>query len=161
MVAWFGEIRNGQMVRNEMGDAAHRIWQEFPAHHKNAMSDVFVVMPNHVHGIVVLCCDPVSDVACNVAPRDNTKPMSMISPMPGSLGAVIRSYKSAVTNWCHANDHPDFAWQPRFHDHVIRNDKELNAIREYIINNPLRWEVDHNNPAAAMEWFDPRRIQSS
>lgn len=153
-VDWFGQIRDGQMLRKEMGEVAHGMWLEIPNHHRNVISDVFVVMPNHVHGIVVLCCHPGSDVARNVALRNNTKSMSRISPKPGSLGAVIRAYKSAVSKWCHANGFADFTWQPRFHDHIIRNEKQLNAIRGYILKNPLCWEIDHSNSTGKVEWFD-------
>ena len=141
-VDWFGQIRDGQMLRNEMGEVAHRMWLELEAQRCGTRSVLLIRMapfgamtlsglrlPNHVHGIVVLCCHPGSDVARNVAPRNNTKSMSTISPKPGSLGAVIRSYKSAVSKWCHANGFDDFTWQPRFHDHIIRNDLELYPVR--------------------------------
>lgn len=154
MKEWFGEVRNAQMVRNEIGEIARRMWMQIPNHHTNVTLDSFVIMPNHVHGIVVLHCHRGSDVACNVATKNDIKSMSTISPKRGSLGAVIRSYKSAVTNWCHTNDQPDFAWQPRYHDHVIRNDRELSAIREYIENNPMRWDIDRNNPTSIRSWID-------
>jgi REP element-mobilizing transposase RayT len=73
--------------------------------------------------------------------------MSNISPKPGSLGAIARSYKSVVTRWCRENGHNHFAWQSRFYDHIIRADGSLDRIREYIINNPTKWEEDKNNPA--------------
>jgi REP element-mobilizing transposase RayT len=67
--------------------------------------------------------------------------MSEISPKPGSVSTIIRSYKSAVTR--HARKiNPNFAWQSRFWDHVIRNDSSFQKIRQYIINNPKKWEID-------------------
>jgi len=64
--------------------------------------------------------------------------MSAISPKGGSLGAIVRSFKSAVTNYIHADGFRDFAWQSRFYDHIIRSEKRLNIIRRYIRNNPKR-----------------------
>ena len=70
--------------------------------------------------------------------------MSEISPKTGSLSTVLKSYKSAVTNWCNVNE-KEFGWQPRFHDHIIRSEAELNRIRNYIINNPKNWYKDKHN----------------
>ena len=66
-----------------------------------------------------------------------------ISPKRGSIATVIRSYKSVVTNKSRQIN-PNFAWQPRFHDHIIRNEKSLNRIRKYIRNNPVIWQRDRN-----------------
>ena len=159
MVEYFGDVVNGEMKRNDIGEIAHKIWMEIPNHHEYTMLDEFIIMPNHVHGIIILCehghgkdvanKNKLSivdgrDVACNVSTK--------ISPKRGSLGTVVRSYKSAVSNWCHANGYPDFSWQPRFYDHIIRNDKGLNAIREYIQNNPAQWEFDRNDPSGLYNW---------
>jgi putative transposase len=149
-IKWFGNVVNGEMKRNEMGEIAHQSWMEIPNHHTNVLLDEFIVMPNHVHGIIVLCgnvaCNPdgnvenenCRDVVCNVSTTG-------ISPKRGSLGAIIRSYKSAVTNGCHTRGHDKFTWQSRFYDHIIRDEKGLNEIRFYIRNNPSRWEFDRNN----------------
>ncbi len=71
---------------------------------------------------------------------------SLQKPKPGSLSAIIRFYKSAVTRWSRQNGHPSFTWQARFYDHIIRNDKYLPEIRNYIIDNPLKWELGRENP---------------
>jgi hypothetical protein len=71
--------------------------------------------------------------------------MSSIAPKAGSLSAIIRSYKSAVRYWGNRNNFPIFAWQTRFHDRIIRNERELNAIRVYIENNPANWDKDRDN----------------
>lgn len=169
MVEWFGEVKERQAVCNEIGQMARRIWMEIPNHHKNVALDDFVIMPNHLHGIVVLCCHLDCDVAredslgsdanIRVATENNVKSYggatNLHNPMLSrrSLGYIVRWYKGRVSFEIHKQN-PDFAWQPRFYDHIIRNDNELNRIREYIRNNPLRWEIDHNNPAAYMNWFD-------
>ena len=70
--------------------------------------------------------------------------MSKLSPQSGTLGVIIRSYKSSVTRWCRQNDDDDFSWQSRFYEHMIRDDRSLNNIRRYIINNPAKWSEDKN-----------------
>lgn len=71
--------------------------------------------------------------------------MMEISPKTGSLSVVVRSYKSAVTRWAGSNGYKEFAWQARFYDHIIRDEKSLNNIRQYIFNNPVQWETDREN----------------
>ena len=130
------------------------MWLQIPEHHNAVTLDQFIVMPNHIHRIIELKGDRVSDVACNVATKDNSKTMSDISPKKGSLGTIVRSYKSAVTNWCHTNVYPDFVWQSKFHDHIIRNQKDLDRIRNYIRDNPANWEGDRRSPSALEDWMD-------
>ncbi len=141
---FFGHIAGGEMRLSPIGETARRFWQEIPGHTAARVSvDVFVVMPNHVHGIVVIHDDPVAveTLQCNVSTATDN-PMSAISPRAGSLGAIVRSYKSAVTRWCRQNGHPEFAWQSRFHDHIIRNQREYKRIAAYIIRNPAQWTED-------------------
>ena len=96
-----------------------------------------------MHGIVIICNSHCRDVAGNVSTENI---MSQISPKSNSLSVIIRSFKSAVSNWCHKNGFEFFQWQPWFHERIIRNDRELNNKRQYTINNPLQWELDENNP---------------
>lgn len=160
---WFGEIVRGKMQLSEIGKMARQYWQEIAQHFDNVDLDEFVIMPNHVHGVLLIFRDggrdvalrDGRDVACNVSTDADTDSknlaMSAISPKPGSLGTIIRSYKSAVTRWCGKNNYPQFAWQPRFYDHIIRNEKSLMAIRQYIYNNPVKWEIDRENPESV--WY--------
>ena len=139
----FGKIVNGKMVLSEIEEIVQRYWYEIPDHFDNVQLDEFVVMPNHFHGIVIICDSRRRDVACNVSTGNI---MSRISPKSNSLSAIIRSFKSAVSNWCHKNGFEFFQWQPRYYERIIRNEKELNFVREYIANNPLQWNLDMNNP---------------
>jgi REP element-mobilizing transposase RayT len=153
---WFGEIVGGKMQLSAIGEMTNRYWQEIPKHFDNVDLDESVVMPNHVHGIILILRerpDDDRDVACNVSTDAQSKnlAMSVISPKPGSLGTIMRSYKSAVTRWCGKNSYPQFAWQSRFYDHIIRNEKSLMAIRQYIYNNPAKWEIDRENPESV--WY--------
>ena len=71
--------------------------------------------------------------------------MSEMSPEAGSLSVIVRSYKSSVTRWCRQNGHENFVWQARYYEHIIRRNNSLQKIREYIFNNPIKWEDDKNN----------------
>ena len=144
---FFGRVENGDMCLSPVGEIGCEYWQAIPQHTTgNVELDAFVVMPNHVHGIIVINT-PVETLRCNVstATRALDNRMAQISPQAGSLGAIIRSYKSAVSRWCHQNGHDEFAWQPRFYDHIIRNERAWQKIRQYILENPLRWELDRDN----------------
>jgi len=146
---YFGSIVNKEMILNEMGKIAENFWKEIPNHFSNMRLDEFVVMPNHVHGIIEILCD-------KHARRDEAMPrlyngaypkMSKISPMPGSLSVILGSYKSIITKTIRKKiPYIFFAWQSRYYDRIIRNEIELNRIREYIFNNPAKWEEDRNNP---------------
>jgi putative transposase len=173
MECYFGEIVDGKMHRNHIGECAHNCWLDIPKHFKNILLDEFINMPNHMHGIIIINNDGRDgrDVACNVSTgKPSEQPnneicnvsigtiikntvMSQKSPKPGSLPAVMRSYKSAVTNWCHKNGYPDFAWQSRYYDNIIRNDEALKNIRNYIQNNPTMWEYEKNHNEDFVNWI--------
>lgn len=164
---FFGTIRRGIVGLSRVGCIAHRFWAAIPDHFDRARLDAFVAMPNHVHGLIGLMpgTDPVEtlhalrsecpwgatslqrpendDAYGNDAP-DTNPTMSALSPKPGSVSTIIRSYKSAVTRWARRNDCPDFAWQPRFYDHVVRNRRSLRRIRRYIVDNPIHWLRDRH-----------------
>jgi len=158
---YFGEIRDGVMQLSEIGVIAQTFWQEIPQHFHFVGLGSCVIMPNHVHGVIIIdkpdcvfggnsdngdCC---RDVAYNVSTTiPNQSPgitidekMSSISPKPGSLSIIIRSYKSAVTKHAHQVD-PHFTWQSRYHDHVIRNPESGCRIETYIQNNVKNWTTD-------------------
>ncbi|HEX7232073.1 MAG TPA: transposase [Candidatus Binatia bacterium] len=103
--------------------------------------DQFVIMPNHLHGIIHIT-DPVG--AQHAAPAKS-------HVQPGSLGAIVRSFKAAVSKRCKKQDviSAETIWQRNYYDHIIRDEDELTRIREYIASNPLRWSLDPENPFAA------------
>lgn len=150
----FGNIVDGEMQLSDAGKLAEKYWLEIPNHFKNTRLGEFVVMPNHVHGILILMdvFDPVGTLQCNVptgsktVEKNSTKTnqfMSDISPKPGSVSTIIRSYKSVCTKNIHLQmSKLNFAWQSRFHDRVIRNEMEYNSVECYIINNPKNWRND-------------------
>jgi len=104
--------------------------------------DRSVVMPNHVHAIVVIEGDHVySPVETRLAP----------SPVGahGRLPNIVGGYKAGVSRICHAKGLSGFAWQARFHDHILRSNASVNAVRDYIDHNPQNWLFDPDNPATA------------
>ncbi len=127
-------------------EAALACWEAIPEHHDLAELDEWVVMPNHVHGIIVIM-ETRRGVQLNAPTKDRNSdnPYSVISPRRDTLSVIVRTYKAAVTTACRATGIHDFAWQRNYYEHVIRNERELNAIRRYIRNNPLQWELDRDN----------------
>jgi REP element-mobilizing transposase RayT len=69
-----------------------------------------------------------------------------VSPKRGTLSVIIRTYKAAVTTECRKKCHKEFQWQPRFYDHIIRDERDLQNIRDYIVNNPIKWFSEKENP---------------
>ena len=130
----FGEIRNGQPALNELGKIVQRCWLRIPELRASVELDACVVMPNHLHGILVIRDDPASGGRSMPAE-------SLPGPLPDSPGAIVGQFKRAV-----AIESRAFAarpvWQRNYYDHVIRSEESLNRIRRYIHENPARWRDD-------------------
>ena len=147
---FFGDVVNDKMQLSTVGKIAHQYWSEIPQHSKHTYLDEFIIMPNHVHGIIIIDNpqNPCRDVACNVPTNndeyDLSQTMSQLSPKSGTLSVIVRSYKSSVTRWCRQNGNDIFQWQSRFYENIIRDKKSLNNICRYIINNPAKWSEDKN-----------------
>jgi REP element-mobilizing transposase RayT len=142
---FFGDIVNEEMRLNDYGEIANRNWKEISTHFSNVKLDESVVMPNHIHGILVLLdhCDENFHVGVQyIEPLQNT----FQHVIPKSLGSIIRTYKAAVTRECRKRGLIDFQWQRNYYEHIIRDDNNLNNTREYIANNVLKWASDNENP---------------
>ncbi|WP_372645217.1 transposase [Ancylomarina sp.] len=148
---YFGDIVNGEMILSAVGELAKTYWNEIPKHFPFVELDSFVVMPNHVHGIITINKPDdgknnndrkVETSNLGVSTLDvSTTRMASNAWKPGSLGVIINQYKRICT--INARKiHADFAWQSRFYDHIIRNDESLERIRDYIKSNPLKWAMD-------------------
>lgn len=144
---FFGEIKNGEMQLSEIGKIVWEQWFESEKIRKNILLDQFVVMPNHIHGVVLIDNGLLDDDRRNVVAQrfysGPNKKMSDISPIKTSLSHMVREFKTAVTKRSRIIV-PKFAWQANYHDRIVRNDDELNRIRKYIIENPKKWELDRN-----------------
>ncbi|MCB0480626.1 MAG: transposase [Flavobacteriales bacterium] len=143
----FGEIENQKMQLSRLGVIADILWNELPHRNPNIKLGEFVVMPNHIHGILILnnTSEPLNPSTTTPIEPTTTNPknqkMAIISPKPNSISTIIRSYKSAVTKHAYRLEIEN-GWQPRFYEHIIRNDAAFKRISSYIINNPLQWDKD-------------------
>ena len=142
----FGELTAGTMRLNALGAIASKFWAEIPLHYPNMSVDEYIIMPDHMHGLLSLdhlVDDPRSDLVRSgiLRPRGaalDTR-MRAISPLAGGIPAAVRSYKSAVKKWAGKNGYGHFAWQERYWDSVIRDDQDgLQRVRNYIRNNPRK-----------------------
>ena len=192
---FFGKIKNEKMQLSNIGVLADVLWYEIKNHAKNVSLDTFIIMPNHIHGILILNKDshevqtrhalshqPQSETdhlspetdqvrtrhALSHQPQSDTNHISpetdqvrtrhalsqqtssqQLSPGQkrfqnqgkNTVSSIIGSYKSAVTRHARRLGY-EFAWQPRFHDHIIRNEQAYINISNYIINNPIKWQED-------------------
>jgi len=143
----FGEISFNEMKFTPLGQAAVDCWLQIPDHFPDVYVDGFVVMPNHVHGIVIINKSSVETQ--NFASLQKTAPqtsMNKFGPQSRNLASIIRGYKIGVTKFARQNGIP-FVWQPRYYDHVIRNEDEYRRVWQYIHDNPQRWSDDkfHNS----------------
>jgi putative transposase len=145
-----GKIVEGKMILNEIGKIVENYFKQIPNHFENVELDVFQVMPNHVHGIIVINKPRIS-ISSPVGVY-NCKPLQNITNrkyfeknLPNTIGSMIRAFKTVVKTWCNKNSYGYFKWQRNYYEHVIRNEIELYYLQTYIINNPLKWSLDKNN----------------
>jgi REP element-mobilizing transposase RayT len=132
----FGNIIAGEMMLNALGRIVVSCWAQIPVHFTHVELDAYRVMPNHLHGIILIHAEMLSQSG-----RQET----FSRPAKGSLASVIRTFKAAVTRSANSalmNTDNSIIWQGRYHDHIIRNEQSLNQIREYIVHNPLHWQDD-------------------
>ena len=156
----FGEVVDGHVDLTPLGQAAWDCWYAIPDHFPFVLLDEFVAMPNHVHGIVI-----IDKPAAGIQNRDTVetqnrdtvetqdfaslrmpapslqKPKNKFGPQSQNLASIIRGFKIGVTKYARQCQ-IIFAWQERYHDHIVRDVAECQRIRQYIINNPQAWETD-------------------
>ena len=166
IVAWrremlFGEIVDGQMILNRHGQIVLDAWRDLPNHYRHAELGAFVIMPNHVHGIVVLVDEGrggssikgrmilPNDLIAGTEPSSNKQTRPYINPKPRhGLSEIIRAFKlfsaRRINSLRHAEGIP--VWQRNYYEHIIRNEPEMDRITRYIESNPLQWMDDDENP---------------
>ena len=136
---YFGEVEGAQMRLNDIGRIVTDCWQAIPEHFYNTVLDEFVVMPNHIHGIIVI----VGNADLRSLPRD-CRPQQNTDRSKMYLSKIVHGFKSSVTRMVRKQwNHHRFGWQKSFYDHVIRNNEDLHRVRTYI--HPLNWELDRDN----------------
>ena len=144
---YFGEVLEGEMKLSNIGVLADVVWYEIPNHANNVELGPFVVMPNHIHGVIILHGNN------SVSKKNDQKESKTDIPIgktrfqaqgKNTVSSIIGSYKSAVTKHARRMGY-DFAWQPRFYDHIIRDKESYDRIAQYIVINPQKWDQDKYN----------------
>jgi REP element-mobilizing transposase RayT len=182
----FGQVVHDEMQLNDAGKMVYDVWNDLPAFYPGVQTDAFIVMPNHIHGIIILvgadpracpdsgprvcpnadprvcpaqpsvgvdprACPDSGPRACPGQPQELGQPQG-VGPMLG-LPDVVHRFKTMTTKR-YADGVKRLGWEPfrgrlwqrNYYEHIIRNEKSLNRIREYILTNPMRWELDRKNP---------------
>ncbi len=139
----FGNISNGKMKLNFPGNIVKKCWLDLPKHYKNCKLDYYVIMPDHFHGIMIINNDigAVNVVGAGLKPAPTGK---TINSKKHGLPEIIRGFKTFSSRKINESKYfkEKFHWQRSFYDRVIRNENELYKIREYIYQNPVKWELD-------------------
>ncbi|MBI4306587.1 MAG: transposase [Chloroflexi bacterium] len=200
----FGEIIEGEMHMSDAGRIVLAAWDELPTRFPGLELDAYIIMPNHIHGIIVLtgarppdstpepraaetdnvgaqshcarqpeiCHTPARDsrgaihrarqpVVDHQPPRKQAPPALTSyrhahTDCPPALGEIVRTFKAVTARRVRVLGIPGFAWQRNYYEHIIRDEHELQQIREYIAGNPGRWSEDENNPARVKNAPKPR-----
>jgi putative transposase len=135
-----GYAAEEQIFPSPAGRIADAEMKSISTHYQNVIIDRYVMMPNHVHAIIVLEGNhPYSPVETGLAPSPTGACVR--------LSNIVGGYKAAVTRICRTNGLSNFAWQARFHDHILRSNASVNAVRNYVDCNPQNWITDPDNPA--------------
>jgi len=140
----FGTIEGGHPLLNTIGEIARACWVDMPNHFPNVKVHDFVVMPNHMHGIL-----GIEERARRAVPlREGGQFEAFRGPVPGSIPTIMRSYKSAVTKQVRdtTGNRTIQVWQSTYFERVLRNGEEFKNASRYILENPIMWHLDKVNP---------------
>ena len=162
--SFFGRLIDDKIILSEIGEMASGFWKEIPEHFNHVRLDEFVIMPNHIHGILILDYSligkyntmrespvgtrhGVSLQSYNINTVGSCHGMTLqpngfhksSNPVKNSISVIINQYKSSLKRWCNKNGHNSFRWQSRFYDHIIREEDSIDLVREYIRSNPKNW----------------------
>ena len=154
----FGDVVDGATRLNDVGRVVETCWEAIPDHFPHAGLDAYIVMPNHIHGIVWITAAAMIVGAKNLSPLPDASRRQKSPPPSASsfqtplrtLGSIVRGFKTGVTKWVRENTGVHHVWQRNYYDHVIRNEDDLQRIRQYIADNPARWAEDRENPLRAL-----------
>ena len=146
-ICYFGDIKTSlnenihgdpHLAPTNIGKIAHDYWTEIPKHFPFVELDEFKIMPNHMHGILLID-----------NPDHTGWEHNKFGPQSKNLGSIIRGYKSGVKGYATTNK-IDFCWQAKYYDRIIRTEQDLYIVRDYIRNNPMNWHLDKKNKNGLM-----------
>lgn len=158
-VNYFGDIKNNMIKLSPIGKIVNKFWTQLPNKFNNIKLGEYCIMPNHFHGILIICRNAPRNGRVPLNNNNNNNFMNApvlrpwrvptndttIKPLDkNSISSIINHFKGSVKRSCQVNN-LKFVWQSRFHDRIIRNEREYFAIKRYILNNPKNWEKDRNN----------------
>ena|SRR6266508_3656558 len=145
-----GEIVEKEMYLNNYGEIIQKWWDDIPIHFPNVETDAFVIMPNHIHGIIAIIDERMGEV---LSPHNDPNSNNMggeTSPLPApTLGQIVAYFKYQSTkemNAAHKTGTITKLWQRNYYEHIIRDEKDLKQKTDYVLDNPSRWEDDQENP---------------
>jgi putative transposase len=138
----FGDVVDGNMVFTDAGSIAIQCWMDIPKHFPNTILHQYIIMPNHVHGIIQI----LNNASDNITNKIN----QFQKIIPRSIGSIVRGFKIGVTKWFRNKFPNEFPrerkiWQRNYYEHIIRNEKSFERISNYISNNPMNWKNDKYN----------------
>jgi len=155
----FGKIVNGEMSLSRYGEIVQRWWHEIPFHFSNVETGAFVIMPNHIHGIILIrgrrgTVSVPEEPAINKISPENDRPTviqggetpPLRTPTLGQIVAYFKYQSTKAMNRIDSTGTVTKFWQRNYYEHIIRNDQDLQNITNYIEANPLLWEQDDENP---------------
>ena len=144
METHFGVIENGNMKLSEEGRIIEECWKEITRQYKNLSLDEYQIMPNHLHGILII--NEISVGTIHELSREDKSNNFQVKRRKMILPIVIGRFKMNASRKIHQWGKSNFSWQRSYYDHVIRNEKSLLETRKYVVENPLKLEFDKNNP---------------
>jgi len=139
-----GDVVNGEIVLNGAGEIVRHTLEELPQRFPGIEVEMHVIMPNHLHGIILVGAQFIAPI-----PQTDTVGISGKSGVMNhapTLGKVVRAFKAISTRRIRTGSNSTFAWQRNYYEHVLRDEAERHCIRQYITNNPMQWEIDRENP---------------
>lgn len=148
----FGKVVEGEMILNDAGKIAEQCWLEIPEHFTNVVLHEFVIMPNHVHGIVEFVGanhhspENANNDSQNIR-ANNDSPLPRPRGTSKTIGSLVRGFKIGVTKWFRTNTNVETVWQRNYWENIIRDDESYEKISNYIKINPTKWKDDKFNNA--------------
>ncbi len=141
-LSFFGKIISADVNLSEIGKIVQEEWLRTESIRPNVSLDEFVIMPNHFHAIIQIQKVHTSKTETVETHRGASLQRTYLKRPPKSLGSIIANFKGSVTRRVRALSNSQFAWQPGYYDHVIRDEEDLDRIRRYIRRNPVKWSMD-------------------